>query len=54
MPRGRPVKHLKKRDVISIVKKEIEKAMSRLEVKVVLSGTKRAGRPTGSKLSRRK
>ncbi len=54
MPRGRPVTHLKKRDVMLIVKKEIEKAMNRLEVKVVLLGTKQAGRPMVVKSNRQK
>lgn len=54
MPRGRPVTPIKRKDVMLIVKKEIEKAMSRLEVKTVLLGTKQTGRPMGSTSGRRK
>jgi len=45
---------MKKKDVLLIVKKELEKAMSRLEVKTVLLGTKQTGRPMGATSGRRK
>lgn len=51
MPRGRPAKPIKRNEVMLIVKKEIEKALKQLEVKVMLLGTKRKGRPIGSKLN---
>lgn len=53
MRRGRPVTPLSKKDVQLIVKKEIEKALSQLDVKAVLIGTKKKGRPIGSKLKKR-
>ncbi len=52
MPRGRPSIPIKKKDVVLIVKKEIEKALKQLDVKVELIGTKRKGRPLGSKLKK--
>ena len=53
MRRGRPITPLSKKDVQLIVKSEIEKALSHLEVKTTLSGTKRKGRPIGFKLKRK-
>jgi len=52
MPSGRPSIPIKKKDVVLIVKKEIEKALKQLDVKVELIGTKRKGRPLGSKLKK--
>lgn len=53
MPRGRPAKILKERDIQLIVKQEVTKALSSLVVKSTLIGAKRKGRPIGSKLKRR-
>lgn len=52
MPSGRPSIPIKRKDVVLIVKKEIEKALKQLDVKVELIGTKRRGRPLGSKLKK--
>ena len=54
MRRGRPVTPLSRKDVQLIVKTEIEKALSHLEVKSILTGTKRKGRPIGFKLKGKK
>ena len=54
MRRGRPVTHLSKKDVQLIVRTEIEKALSQLNVKASLVGTKRKGRPIGSRQKNRK
>jgi hypothetical protein len=53
MPRGRPVTPLSKKDVRIIVKSEIKKALSQLNVKAILIGTKRKGRPFGSKAKKK-
>jgi len=53
MPRGRPAKLITKKQVQLIVKTEIEKALSQLEVKTTLIGTKRKGRPIGFKLKKK-
>ncbi len=47
MARGRPTQPVTKKDVQSIVKKEISKALARLEVTANLVGTKPKGRPLG-------
>lgn len=54
MRRGRPVTPLSKKDVQLIVKAEIEKALSQLDVKASLLGTKKKGRPIGSRLKVKK
>jgi hypothetical protein len=54
MPRGRPTKPVTKKEVQLIVKKEIEKALSQLEVKATLTGTKKKGRPLGSKMKKKR
>lgn len=53
MPRGRPITPITKQAVRTIVKSEIEKALSQLNVKVMLTGTKRKGRPVGTKLKKK-
>lgn len=53
MPRGRPVTPLSKKDVQTIVKSEIERALSQLNVKATLTGTKKKGRPMGIKLKKK-
>lgn len=53
MPRGRPITPITKQDVRTIVKSEIEKALSQLNVKASLTGTKKKGRPSGSKLKKK-
>lgn len=52
MARGRPAKPVTKKDVQLIVKKEIDKALSQLDVKSTLIGTKRKGRPIGFRLKK--
>jgi hypothetical protein len=54
MPRGRPPKPVTKKEVQLIVKREIENALSQLDVKTVLVGTKKKGRPLGSKIKGKK
>ena len=54
MRRGRPVTPLSKKDVQLIVRSEIEKALSQLNVKTTLVGTKRKGRPIGTKLKKKR
>jgi len=54
MPRGRPVTPVTKKEILLLVKKEIEKALGQLEVKATLLGAKRKGRPIGSKLRKNK
>lgn len=53
MPRGRPITPLTKKDVRIIIKSEIEKALSQLNVKATLIGTKRKGRPFGAKAKKK-
>lgn len=54
MPRGRPTTPITRKEILLMIKKEIEKAFEQLEVKAVLLGTKRKGRPIGSKVTKGK
>lgn len=54
MPRGRPPKPVTKKEVQLLIKREIEKSLSQLEVKATLLGTKRKGRPLGLKLKKKR
>jgi hypothetical protein len=54
MPRGRPLTHLSKRDVQLMIRKEIERALSQLEVRATLIGTKPKGRPIGTATKRKR
>lgn len=54
MRRGRPIKPLSKKEVQLIVRTEIEKALSQLNVKASLVGTKRKGRPIGARAKKKR
>lgn len=53
MARGRPAHIVTKKEVQLIVKTEIEKALTQLDIKTTLIGAKRKGRPIGFRLKKK-